>query len=61
LSDEQVEEEINAGQLEELIEAAKDEIGLIQYYHDERIWEKREALDVREEDAKGPRQNPWEW
>ncbi|KAG5185566.1 NADH dehydrogenase [Tribonema minus] len=61
LTDEQVEDEINCGQLEELIVQADDELGLIQFYYDERIWERREALDKIDQEMKGPRPNPWEW
>ncbi|KAG5187889.1 hypothetical protein JKP88DRAFT_218295 [Tribonema minus] len=60
LSDEQVEQEISGGQLEDLIGQGRDELGFIQFYEDERKFEQR-PYSTYEETLKGPRQNPWEW
>ncbi len=55
----ELEEELVYGQLEELAEASKDELNLIQFYYDEDvygIWKKFQEERTDEEKAK----EPWE-
>eukprot|EP01039_Chlorochromonas_danica_P007147 gene7148-7900_t len=41
-----IENEIDRGQIEEVIQMAKDELELIDYYHEHKIWEKVEAAKL---------------
>jgi NADH dehydrogenase (ubiquinone) 1 alpha subcomplex subunit 5 len=46
-NDAAIEEEIDQGCLEELIEIQKGELDLIPFYHDNRMWETREEFLAR--------------
>mmetsp|Transcript_10846 Transcript_10846/g.16185 ORF Transcript_10846/g.16185 Transcript_10846/m.16185 type:complete len:135 (+) Transcript_10846:58-462(+) len=47
--------------IKELIKESQRDLAYIQFFRDERTWECRQKLDIREEDLKEARTNPWEW
>ncbi len=54
----ELEEELVYGQLEELADAAKDELNLIQFYHDEDIYGISSKFQERADEEKA--KEPWE-